>query len=43
VDLNVHRVLQSSMDGVDGVVYVKPVDAVNALGVPVGPEYLVLK
>ena len=42
VDLNVHRVVQSSMDGVD-VVHVKSVDALHALRVPVGPEYVVLE
>jgi len=43
VDLYVHRVVQSSMYGVDGVVHVEPVDAVDALRVPVRPEYVVLK
>ena len=43
VDLYVHRVIQSSMDGVDRVVDVKSVDAVDALRVPVCPEYLVLE
>ena len=43
VDLNVHRVVQSSMDGVDRVVHVKSVDALHALRVPVRPEYVVFE
>ena len=42
-DLNVHRVVQSSMDGVDRVVHVKSVDALHALRVPVRPEYVVFE
>jgi len=43
IDLNVHRVVQSSMDGVDRVVHVKSVDALHALRVPVRPEYVVFE
>ena len=43
VDLYVHRVVQSGMDGVDRVVHVKSVDTVDAFRVPVRPEYVVLE
>jgi len=35
--------MQSSMYGVDRFVYVKSIDTVNALRVPVRPEYVILK